>query len=207
MQLTEYINAGFIFAERFGSPESIPELSRKGFIVNSRPQVQSDGLVFDGLDDYIRLNSLGLKEVIDVNNNYSVVIRVKILEFKDYGIIFSFTKSTANLFGIMTRTGGIIAGGHWNGGSYFQKSFSGLVLNTSYIIAFTHSSSNTNILYVDGVVGSGSDGLSLGVVGNISIADYSGGISKHGNQNMSHLLFINRILSPDEIQQISNDLA
>jgi len=212
MQLTEYINAGFIFAERFGSPESIPELSRRGFIVNSRPQVQSDGLVFDGVDDHI-VTTLSTNNIL--LSGACLICRFKTTSGLGSKYICSFGQTTSvNLFDLFLsdQSSGKLAGSCKTSGGQSTILYTTKAINDNkFNVLVNNYTGSQQQLYVNGLLQN-----SITKTGNIIltsnayyliIGNLNNIFNGHVTGIISHIFVVLRSLSATEIQQITNDLA
>jgi len=225
MQLTEYINAGFIFAERFGSPESIPELKRRGFVIGNRPTL-NDNLLFDeDNEDYLVVKT-GVKKQIEFSTELSIIARIKVNNLASDHTILATDAFGANaqfIFwvdvdgfdtGNVNTVSCLVSDG--TNDAKIEGNSNLLDSNQWHVIAMTFEvSSATGLrLYVDGVE-AGNSPQSTSAISALAATTndlYIGAspsleAGKYFDGNFSHLLIIQRRLTEDEILDIHNDLA
>lgn len=205
MKLRKYIRSGFVFAEKFGASESLPELERRGFTATSRPRVGSDGITFDGIDD---------KFVTVLGGGYylsgiSIICRFKIISNLGAGyqsLVGKYT-STNNqrMVRIVTYDNNLRTGYSTTGtGGLATSDLQALNLNQFYVVSVTYN--NTDLVtYLDAINLDSRSVTLFSANAPIAIGD-GDGYSQPSNSLISHILIAPRALTATEIADITTDL-
>lgn len=163
---------------------------------------------FDGVDDYIKLNSQ-IQELI-IGNSFTISLFFKCNVLAADENLFSQTINTNERTGIYIESGdSSIRAGQYNGTSFVgsASTTSGISLNRWYHVLYTMSSGTTGKLYLDGVLQNGTQNTST-----INSTTYSPSLGSRAdglnpfNGFIRDFRIYNRVLTTSEISNLSNSL-